>query len=52
MNLNYNYNYEFKLIFSAPFSAEFPRSQDKRVGISKKILSFSLPYFYTYDPGS
>ena len=35
------------LNFSAPFSAEFPRSQDKIVGISKNFLR-SLAYFYTY----
>ena len=29
------------LIFPTPFYAEFTHSQDKRAGISKKILSFS-----------
>ena len=33
------------LNFPAPFFAGFPRSQDKRAGISKKILSFLYSIF-------
>ena len=32
--------------FPAQFSAEFPRSKDKRAGATKKIFCRSLPYFY------
>ena len=32
--------------FPTPFSAGFPHSQDKRAGISKKILSFSTLFLY------
>ena len=35
------------LNFPTLFSAEFPRSQDKRAGISKKSV-FSTLYLYTY----
>ena len=40
------------LDFPTPFSAEFPRSQDKIAGISR-IFYRSLPgYFYTYPANS
>ena len=41
-------NYMNILNFPAPFSAGFPCSQDKRVGISKKEVCHFLPYFYIY----
>ena len=40
-------NNKYILNYAAPFSAEFPRWKDKRVGISKKNLCRSLSYFYT-----
>ena len=36
------------LNFPTQFSAGFPRLQDKRAGISKNFLSFSIQ-FYTYS---
>ena len=38
--------------FPAPFYAEFPRSQDKKVEISKKFLSFSTLFLYIVSPWS
>ena len=38
------------LNFPTPFSADFPRSQDKRMEISKKFLLFPTLFLYTY-PG-
>ena len=35
------------LNFPTPFSAEFYHSQDKRPGISKKIVSFSTHFLHT-----
>ena len=34
------------LNFLAPFSAEFPSSQDKRVEILKKYMSFATQFLY------
>ena len=36
----------YVLNFPTPFSAEFSRSQDKRVGISKNFMSFSTLFLY------
>ena len=34
--------------FLAPFYADFPHSQDKRAGISKKNFCHSLPYLFIH----